>query len=299
LVVAERFVDCDWFDNSFEGEIKRFGIGYIASRLLRRIQIIAGDFWGLVRVCGPWIALRWLVAIVIRFPECRRAGNLQPADAWLGDGPITVRKGRARAKLTCFRVLTGIRETWVRDEYLGNGFLHIAPDATVVDLGSNMGGFTTLALAHGAQVRVVAVEADPLECRRLQKTLAINGWTDRVTIVNAFIGGRTRMQDELSATERGGRVPTITQAELLELAGNRVSLLKCDIEGSEFELCAPPTASATPLLAAAEQIAMEVHPHAGEARRVIEYLKSLGFELNIVNHPPTLMVLGRRAVPRK
>jgi len=258
--------------------------------VLRRIQIIASDFRGLIHVCGWCVALRWLAAIFIRFPACQRAGNLQPADAAIGDGPIRVRKGNARAMLGCERVLTGIRETWVRDEYLGGGYLRINPDALVVDLGANMGGVTALALAHGPQVRVMAVEADPNECRRFEKTMALNGWSSRARLINAFVGGRTRDQEKLLATDRASDVPTISQGELLALTGGKIDFLKCDIEGSEFELCA----GGAPLLAAAEQIAMEVHPHAGDANGLVDFVKGMGFEVRVIYHAPTVMLLARR-----
>ena len=174
---------------------------------MARLKRIITDFWGLCTVCGFSVGFRWLLAVITHFRASIRAGHLQLADGVLGDGPIAVRLGNARAKLICYRVLTGIRETWVRDGYLGHGFLKIAPDALVVDLGSNMGAVTTLALAHGPAVRVFAVEADPAELPLLQRNLDLNGWADRVTIINAFIGGRTQTQRELLATDRRAPFP--------------------------------------------------------------------------------------------
>src|ERR1700677_3446502 len=106
--------------------------------MLRSIRIIASDFRGLCRVCGPVVALRWLLAIIFHFKACRRSSNLQPADAALGDGPFHLRLRNARATVAGKHVLTGIREIWVRDPYL-NDFLTIPENATVVDLGANMG----------------------------------------------------------------------------------------------------------------------------------------------------------------
>jgi FkbM family methyltransferase len=256
--------------------------------LLRQLRIIASDAWGLRRVCGAGIALRWLAAIALRFPQCRREGNLQPADAAVGDGPIAVRYGHAKTLFACQRPLTGIREIWVRDEYLEGGYLSITPGSTVVDLGCNKGAFTTLALAHGA--RVVAVEADPVEILGLEKILALNNWSQRVRIINAFVGGRTRYQNELLATHRCAAVGNITPQELLDLAGGPIDLLKCDIEGSEFELLI----SAGPLIAASRQIAVELHPQAGDPQKVIQLLNSQGFEVKTFTHGPTVMALCRR-----
>ncbi len=255
-----------------------------------RLKRILTDFFGLCAVCGVGVGVRWLLAVASRFRACRRAGNLQPADAVLGDGPISVRLGHAKARLTADRVLTGIRETWVRDGYLGRGFLTIAPDATVVDLGCNMGAVTTLALAHGPAVRVVAVEADPHECLRIQRNLELNGWSVRAQVINAFIGGPTACQQRLAGTDRARGVGIISEDELLDRVGGRINFLKCDIEGSEFALFS----DSSRLLGASDQIAMEIHPTEGDARQLLERLKSAGFELRTHTEPPTITVLCRR-----
>src|SRR4051812_15958000 len=124
----------------------------------RMIRIVFRDFIGLVRVCGIGVALRWLVMIALNFKKCARARNLQPADLAMGPGPFSARLGTARAKLFGEQAISGIREIWVRDVYLNHGRLSIPPDATVVDLGANMGNFTVLALGHGPGVRCVSVE---------------------------------------------------------------------------------------------------------------------------------------------
>jgi FkbM family methyltransferase len=258
--------------------------------VMRQLRIIAADFAGLCAVCGPVVGFRWLAAVVLRLGACRRAGNLQPADAMLGDGPISVRLGNARARLVCYRVLTGVRETWVRDSYLGHGFLSIPRNARVIDLGSNMGNFTALALGHGPDVRVLAVDADPTECRRLQQTLAVNGWTDRVDAVNAFVGGRSRYQEELLASGQCATVGNISADDLIRRAGGSVDFIKCDIEGSEFALFA----AGSPLFAATNQIAMELHPHAGNPLALIALLEANGFEVRRKDQGPTITVLARR-----
>lgn len=262
---------------------------------MSQLKKILSDFRGLCAVCGMGVACRWLIAIATRFNQCRREGNLQPADAALGDGPFTVRMGNARALLAGARAITNIREVWVRDAYLGRGYLVISPDACVVDLGSNIGAFTCLALAHGPGVRVVAIESDPAECTRLRRNLELNGWQSRAEVINAFIGGQTQFQQEQLSTERCKSTPTIGQDKLLQHVGGRINFLKCDIEGSEFDLFSEESM----LLDATDQIAMEIHPHAGDVQAMIDRLKLAGFELMTHQDPPTVTVLGRRPSTRK
>ncbi len=183
----------------------------------------------------------------------------------MGDGPFCVRFGKYQGMLGGRSCLTGIREIWVRDPYLAN-YLTIDPDAVVLDLGANMGVFTALALAHGPQVRVFAVEADPAECDRLRRTIGDNRAQSRTTIINAFVGGSMDFQDHLKATDRAAAVQTISTTQLLSQIGPRLDFIKCDIEGSEFALLADPH----PIFAAAKQISMELHPDLGNAQDAIK-----------------------------
>lgn len=193
------------------------------------LRIIARDSLGLSSVCGPAVALRWLWAVLTHLPACKRAGNLQPADAAVGPGPFHLKQGRSRAILGGQRILTGVRELWVRNVYL-RAPLAIAPESTVVDLGASCGTFTALALGHGPRVRVVAVEANPADCLNIQAMLRLNAWENRATVINAFVGGQTQFQAAMAPA------PWITPADILRsIPSGRIHLLKCDIEGSEFE----------------------------------------------------------------
>jgi len=257
---------------------------------MRVLKIVLADFFRLWRVCGPGVALRWFWAVMTHLAACRRAGNLQPADAAMGDGPFAVKLGGGRAVLEGKCVLTGLREIWGRDVYLDGGYLTIAPDAVVVDLGANMGNFTALAMGHGPGVRVMSVEADPAECGRFRRNMAANGWEERAHLVNAFVGGMAGFQQNLREGAAGD-VPVISPREILDWVGSsRISFLKCDIEGSEFELFGKEGA----LLDAADQIAIEIHPAVGDAAGLIETIKAHGFEIRRDDRPPTINILGRR-----
>jgi Methyltransferase FkbM domain len=113
-----------------------------------------------------------------------------------------------------------------------------------------------------------------------------------VRLINAFVGGETEFQQTLKSTDRGASIPTVSQRELLSQIGPiRLDLIKCDIEGSEFALLA----GSSPLFDSARQIAMELHPHAGDVDAAIDQLKRMGFELRVRRRPPTVLVQGRRA----
>jgi FkbM family methyltransferase len=249
--------------------------------MFRFATVVASDSVGLARVCGPAVASRWLGNVARTFNRCRQSGNLQPADIAMGEGPFRVQRNHATALMTGERVISGIREIWVRDVYLNDDYLKIAPDAVVVDLGANMGNFTMLALAHGDNVRVVSVEPSSERNHLFEQQLKVNGWEGRAVLDQCFLGGRGEAQEELLKDKHFQNAQFVTQEQFLakhELT--HIDFLKCDIEGSEFELLTP----SSPILAITRQIAIEVHDFAGDRHKFLAMLQQCGFEFGPVRH---------------
>jgi FkbM family methyltransferase len=252
---------------------------------------IASDFAGLRRVCGWGVALRWVFKILTNFGECKRTRGLQPADRAMGDGPFESHYGSARAKMFGAQVISGIREIWVRDLYLSHGFLTIPPDAHVIDLGANMGNFTMLALAHGPGVRVVSVEPTEWGRKKIVKQLEVNGWSDRVQICPNFLGGETDEQRRLRANNETPDARFMSEEEFIQAYRiDRIDLIKCDIEGSEFALITPQSR----LLKMARQFAAEVHIAGGDLDGFIAMLQSEGFEVQVNQRDAEGLVLSAR-----
>jgi FkbM family methyltransferase len=251
-------------------------------RVIEFIKVILRDARGIARVCGPAMALHWLFCIARSAPQCLAEKNLQPADRLMGRGPFRVRRGRARATLAGEQVFSGIREIWVRDVYLKNDFLRIEPGAVVLDLGANMGNFSHLALAHDADVSVVAVEPSRMLSETLRESARLNGWDQRVQVERAFIGTSTQVQERVGGgdPEYSG-VPFVAEADFVErLRLQRIDLLKCDIEGSEFFLIEPESR----LLGMARQLAIEIHPWGGNVAQFLARLKALGFVIGSIEY---------------
>ncbi len=227
------------------------------------LKTIAQDARGIARVCGWWVALRWLWCILLTSPECLKARNLQPADRRMGRGPFGVVRQRARAKLAGQQVFSGIREIWVRDVYLKDNYLEIPPRGLVIDLGANMGNFTNLALAQHDDVRVIAVEPSRSLSNAIRESLSINGWSNRASIKRAFVGVKTEVQIRVASDPDYRETQYISEAAFLEEFDiRRVDFLKCDIEGSEFFLTEP----GSRLLSLTKNLAIEVHPTGGSVK---------------------------------
>lgn len=259
--------------------------------MMRLLSTVASDARGMARVFGLAVAAQWLLMIALHPAACLRRRNLRPADRALGDGPFRARQGGVTAWLAG-DVISSAREIWARDVYLDDGFLQIPENARVVDLGANRAVFTLLALAHGPDVHVVSVEADQRFHDHISHVLELNDWASRVQLVRAYVGGKTKFQEALDAKPDQDSIPWMTADELIESCRiDRIDFLKCDIEGSEFELLTRESR----LLSMARQIAIELHRWAGDPDEFVMMLEEIGFETRRLHEAPNaVVVLGRR-----
>lgn len=243
---------------------------------MSRVRKLLSDLRGVRRACGWGTAARWLSKIVLSAPQILRERDLQAADLRMGPGPFRVRHKEGQALLYGPRVFSGIREVWIRDSYGHKDFLRLPDNALVVDLGANMGVFTTLALAASATSRVIAIEAQPEWAEPMWKSARLNGFEGRLDYCNAFFGTLTEVQDDVAARSENEGVPAVSESEFLARFGiEKIDFLKCDIEGSEFALLEPDSR----LLDIADKVAIEVHHWGGNARLFVDRLREKGFKL--------------------
>ncbi len=234
------------------------------------------DFIGLLRICGPAVALRWLFCVIFHLPGILKCRNLGPADIAMGEGPfvVTLRQYKCQFKIMGPTCVSGIREMYVRDCYLRNGWLRINPNDTLLDLGANMGNFTNLALAIDPTVRVIAVEPNINVSRVFAKSLGLNpGHAERTTLIRGILGDPC---DKIKRDENYVGAEQLTEKQLLERANiSSVDFIKCDIEGGEFELLK----RESKLLAMATAIACEVHADGGDMNSLLATVKACGFSM--------------------
>jgi len=125
-----------------------------------------------------------------------------------------------------------------------------------VDVGANVGTVTAVAaLAVGPTGRVVAIEPHPSTFRNLERTVAVNGFTNVVcrqvacgAAAGSVLFSDERRKDDNNRVQTGapsdrGRgpatvhVPSVPLGDVLrDLAVTRVDLLKVDVEGFELEV---------------------------------------------------------------
>ena len=214
----------------------------------------------------------------------------------MGEGPFSVRYGGHRFLLAGQSIISSIREMYVRDVYLGGGYLRLAGDMTVVDLGANVGAFTNLAVAHSPGIRVIAVEPSRSLNLAFARSVELNGASTRVQLIRAFVGGREGKQSEIVAHDNNYKdAPWITAGELIASCHvSQIDFLKCDIEGSEFELFQAPSA----LLALTQQLAIEIHSFAGDVEALIATIGGAGLAIGSISRAPdgSVTLLAKRIV---
>ena len=122
------------------------------------------------------------------------------------------------------------------------------PDAVFLDIGSHLGQYSIVAASMGRTC--VSVDANPNNIQHLRSSMALNGFGDRMHIVNTGIddtgGNFIRVSGESQNTggwrahpctrSQPSCVPTTTIDNLIEDLGidfDRGFIIKMDIEGSE------------------------------------------------------------------
>jgi FkbM family methyltransferase len=178
--------------------------------------------------------------------------------------------------------LSVINETAFLNPYLSNGFVSLASDSVVVDIGANVGDFAIQAARLCPDGRVIAVEPACSAGGMIEQQARLNG-VSNVGWIRAAIGA----SDSPTASRRPGnpyarsdadlQCPTMTLDRLAaEHHLDRIDLLKLDCEGAEWEILP----SSEHLLPKVRQICMEYHSEGDwTGEKLAEWLKTLGFEV--------------------
>jgi FkbM family methyltransferase len=245
---------------------------------MNKLKKLLNDLFGILQTCGVANALTWLMLFVRNNAEVRRTGNLQSVDRAMGSGPFLIAHPavQRRFRVQGQGIVSGIREMYCRDCYLRGGVLAIRDGDIVLDLGANVGNFTNLALAHGAAVRVLAVEPSQSLNRDFKRSVGLNdGFLERVTLHRGFIGQPCQKTLGIIENDPNYRdAPWLRVPGLLSQEGiTHVDFLKCDIEGGEYDVLG----EGSELVEMTEAIAVEIHAFAGNPDDLVQSLIARGF----------------------
>tara|TARA_B100001248_G_scaffold262563_1_gene259443 strand:+ start:5952 stop:6731 length:780 start_codon:yes stop_codon:yes gene_type:complete len=174
-------------------------------------------------------------------------------------------------------------------------------ELVILDIGANMGFFSLKLLdsflwaqPKNTQLRLFLIEGSKQLCEELPQQLDIdhsrNGNTE-VKVLNALAGKRSgsacfHVTKESNQSFAGDTSPqgwqetqhveSIPYIDLIELTQDMpcIDLIKCDIEGSEFDFIEHYPA----LLEKTQRIVLEIHESFGDTQAAISTLESMGFK---------------------
>jgi FkbM family methyltransferase len=250
---------------------------------LNNLKQILTDYFGLVKLIGFIKGSKWLLGVILNLKTCIKERNLQAADRFVGPGFIIAKKKNTIIKFFGDSIISGIREIWIREVYTGEGFLSLKEKTFVVDLGANVGNFTLLALAMNDENNVLAVEPNSELNKIFRYQIQINGWEKRVNLNRFFLGNVTAIQEQMVHSKENKGATWVTPKEFIEKNKiSKINFLKCDIEGSEFDLIK----GDAELFRISDQVAVEVHDFGGDRNDFTNKLKKLGFIIGPIKYDP-------------
>lgn len=237
---------------------------------------LARNVAGVLRTADRSTSLSYLSGLAIKTPAIVRARNLVPADLTMRGRTIRFFVDGTEVTLSGSD-FSGAREMYCRRVYFASRMVQLQPGGTVIDLGANVGLFTTLAARRGC--RVIAVEAQDELVRLARMRLAQNACEEKASLICGLVGCGAGVLSSATDVAKLCRKPeedvqVVTMQSLFErFEIDSVCFLKVDIEGSEFALFR----EYEPWMSRVARIAMEVHPTFGDVGALIRVLHTAGF----------------------
>lgn len=244
---------------------------------VEQLTRFATDLQLLAQTGGLATAGEFLFRTAMRGPEVLRSGRLAIVDAEMGRRNYAWQVGGTRVQVPG-RFFGGARELYARQVYFAVPGFELRPNDVVVDLGANAGLFTVLAALRSK--RVIAVEAQSGFHAEARRILELNRCEDKVAFEFGLIGPRAGVFADptqlVSSSHFERKPPVVTMEELLDRHRvDHVGFLKCDIEGSEFDLFN----TDSHWLYKVDRIAAEVHTEFGDHKQLADLLRSFGFQV--------------------
>lgn len=248
------------------------------------------------RVLAPSDFRAAMLQLAVNAPEILRRRNLSPLDKAMRrdvtisyrDRDIVIPAATIDALLDGFgdtATFGTIREMFGGDVYL-RAFRDLGSMETVADLGSNRGFFSLIAAKLWNPRQIVSVEPQ-LQYNAVFATIIQENGLDaaRIARINKFASG--------TDDDRNVSVAGIMQ----QFGLDRLSFVKCDIEGGEFSAFK----DNPDVVSRIDNLAMEVHPQHGSVAKLVEFLRSTGMQVapadqhcNVVAPDDAMYVYGSR-----
>jgi len=182
--------------------------------------------------------------------------------------------------------LAAINEATILNPYLRSSDIVLPEDATVIDIGANIGDFTMQVARACPRGRILAVEPVSAHVQMIEAQIALNR-VAHVQAVHAAVGASCQMTrvtaagttSRVSKNEDSGEVVEMVTLERLmqDHSIDTLDLLKLDCEGAEWDILP----AAERVLPRIRQICMEFHCERGwTGARLADWLRACGFTVS-------------------
>lgn len=185
------------------------------------------------------------------------------------------------------------RDIFVEQVYHSPRHLEPSSIRNIVDVGANVGYSIVYFLHKYPNAFITAFEPHPAHCKQIERHLDMNRATTRLALFCAAAG--TKEERGRLTDAHGGSQLISTQAatglavEIVDfferVAGQTIDLLKCDCEGSEYDILMDDRFAALDV----RNLVMEWHAtaaHPSAQRELIERLERLGFNIESTAYNP-------------
>lgn len=249
----------------------------------------------------------------------RHSALLRKAD-WLWNGLRPIYNGLVNrfAARGLERVINGtdrlmIDSAWrgVTESYEPEVWAHVMANVRTGDRIADVGSFIGLyALALGKRVgatgRVTAFEPDEHSCAAVRQHIELNGLRDRVEAIRSAVGtvdgeiwftaGKS-IQNQIAQPGAAGAKPVPSLSLDGFFKGQRLDLLKVDVEGFEEEVLKGAEQLLGDPTRAPRLIYVEVHPYnwhlcGTTSRSLLDRLVRLGYQVEQMDGTPVSQIIG-------
>lgn len=192
-----------------------------------------------------------------------------------------------------------VYEVFAEDTYRLPWFTgDLGDDPVAVDIGAHIGCFSLAFAAQHSQGRIEAFEASPSTAYYLERNVERNGLSAQVRCHREAVAGASGMLEfadnsggsslnGLTAPQGAKRiqVPCVSIADAFDRAGTKVSVVKIDTEGAEYDMV---LGSQTDEWSDVRRVVMEYHDVPGHSwSELEEFFVKAGF-LTVAHEPVSL-----------
>ena len=182
---------------------------------MKKIQKLIIDVINLSKILQLKDYLFFIFLLIRNSFKILQDGTLVSIDEMYGN-EVKVKNGSKVITINSNRILGQIREIWARKVYSkGNFFDNIENDATVLDLGANVGTFTLYALSRLKVEKMISIEPNSDCNETFKKNIAINFPNANVILLSAFIGDFSEKQNRLLLESGYEKAKIISMEQLI------------------------------------------------------------------------------------